>query len=877
MTFLILDGNSLINRAFYGVRPLTTKDGRFTHAVHGFLQILNKLRSDVAPDALAVAFDVHAPTFRHQQFADYKAGRHAMPPELAEQFPRIQELLPLLGIRTLSLPGYEADDILGTLAHKAAAAGHTVFVATGDRDALQLVDENVTVLLASSKMGQAVTTAVTPEIFQADYGFAPAQLIEYKGLCGDSSDNIPGVAGIGDKTARALVTKFSTLENLYAAVDIDTPELKARPKMLLTAGRDAAFLSRALGTIACDIPLPDTDAAAYTIAAPDVAGITAFLADLEMFKMLERLKLGADVPAQAVQATPTKQAIPCRVETDFAALLTRLRGDKRAYCVLTEQGLLFALPEACVLAPGDAEAYPAFLKSLLEDEKVAKYSDDAKSLHRLALALGIQARAVAGDSALAAYVLRSGRSDYSTARVAQAYGVADVPVHVPDDMNDLPSIATLQDAAVLPTLFDALEAALAESGQDALYREMELPLAGVLAAMEHEGFALDAEGLRNFGESLQGRMEAAQRAVWDAAGEEFNILSPKQLGELLFGKLGLPHGKKTKTGYSTNAEVLENLAPDYPLVRSVLEYRQLCKLHATYVDGLLRAMDHGGWQGAATGRVHSTLNQTLTRTGRLSSSEPNLQNIPVRTPLGRELRRYLRAKDGYVLVDADYSQIELRILAHMSGDAALLEAFRSGEDIHAATAARVFGLPREMVTPLMRARAKAVNFGIVYGIGAFSLAQDISVSRPEAQAYIDRFYAAYPGVQAYMTQAIADAKANGSAKTLFGRTLALPELTASNFNTRSFGERVARNMPIQGTAADIIKRAMLRVSDRLARENMAARLILQVHDELILESPLEEQTLAERILKEEMEAAATLDVALLVDVHSGRTWYDAKG
>ncbi|MDR3345438.1 MAG: DNA polymerase I [Oscillospiraceae bacterium] len=876
MTLLVIDGNSLLNRAYYGVRPLTTKDGRFTHAVHGFLQILLKLRQELndgepsqmgaACNAVAVAFDLRAPTFRHEQYAQYKAGRKPMPPELAQQFPLLKELLPLLGIRTLELEGYEADDILGTLAQSAAEHGDRVYVATGDRDALQLIGENVTVLLATAKQGQATTRRMTPKVFREEYGFAPGGLVEYKGLCGDSSDNIPGVAGIGDKTARDLVTHYGTLENLYAAVDADAPELKARQKSLLLAGRESAFMSRELGRICCTAPLPETDAAAYCIQPPQAAKAAAFLADLELFKILERLDLRADKPAESAQERDGAADItlPLRAETDLGALLARLRGDKRAYCALGEEGLYFALTDSVVLAQGLNAEYTAFLKKLLEDEKIAKYTNDAKSLVRLALALGIGARGIAGDAGLAAYVLRSGRSNYGTARLAQEYGIAAPSF---DDVDGNDSAAA---AAVLPRLFTALETELGERGQDGLYKELELPLAAVLASMEHEGFALDSEGLRNFGITIKEQLLTAEQEVWALAGEEFNILSPKQLGEVLFGKLGLPAGKKTKSGYSTNADILEKLAQEHPIVAYVLEYRKLSKLAATYCDGLLRAVRDDG-------RVHSTLNQAETRTGRLSSSEPNLQNIPVRTPLGRELRRYLRAKDGCVLVDADYSQIELRVLAHMAHDERLLQAFRDGKDIHTVTAAEVFGLPQEMVTPLLRSRAKAVNFGIVYGISAFSLAADIGVSRFEAEKYIKSFFAAYSGVSEYMAQAIARAKECGCARTLSGRTLALPELTASNFNTRSFGERVARNMPIQGTAADIIKRAMLRVSARLAKEHMAATLILQVHDELIIETPLEEQAMAERLLQEEMEGAAELSVALRADVHSGRTWFDAKG
>ncbi|MCL2023476.1 MAG: DNA polymerase I [Oscillospiraceae bacterium] len=875
MNFLILDGNSLINRAFYGVRPLTTRDGRFTHAIHGFLQILLKLKAEIGDEkdlAMAVAFDLREKTFRHEKYAQYKAGRKGMPEELAQQFPLIKELLPMLGIQTLESSGYEADDILGTLA---ANAGEDVkvFIATGDRDELQLISENVTVLLAGTKMGQAFTTHYTPEKFAENYGFSPMQLVEYKGLCGDSSDNIPGVAGIGDKTAKALVAKFGTLENLYNAVDTDTPELTARQKNLLREGRDSAFLSRELGRICLEVPLEDLSPESYITQAPQRAKVTAFLADLEMFKMLERLQM--DEAATPINTDKAPFAtMKSATENDLDALLRRLRDDKKAYMILAHGGVYFTLADKVILVQGLNADYVPFLKKLLEEEKIAKYTDDAKTLYRLALALGITARNVAGDSQLAAYVLRSGRGDYSPLKAAREYGVAEPLFEDSAEVTKLgekpKTPEEIVGTAVLPRLFDTLENELREAEQDQLYREMELPLARILADMEHLGFELDRDGIANFGTSLTAQIVQLEQEIWQAAGEEFNILSPKQLGNVLFNNLGLPTGKKTKTGFSTNADVLEKLAHDHPIVEQILEYRRLCKLNSTYCVGLLRAVRDDG-------RVHSTLNQTETRTGRLSSSEPNLQNIPVRTELGREMRRYLRAKDGFILVDADYSQIELRVLAHMAQDERLLQAFRDGADIHTVTAAQVFALPEDMITPLLRSRAKAVNFGIVYGISAFSLAADIGVSRFEAEKYIKNFFEAYSGVREYMETAIAKAKECGCARTIFGRTLALPEITASNFNTRSFGERVARNMPIQGTAADIIKKAMLRVFDRLERERMVSRLILQVHDELIVEAPLEEEETAKIILKEEMEAAAQLDVALKVDVHSGRTWFEAKG
>ena len=853
MNFLVIDGNSLLNRAFYGIKLLTTKDGRFTNGIYGFLNVLLKLEEEYAPEAVAVAFDLRAPTFRHKMYAEYKAGRKGMPEELAQQLPVLKELLDALGYTIIEKEGYEADDILGTLS---AATEDTVYLATGDRDALQLVDENSRVLLTATKMGRPQTVCYDPERIAAEYHVAPLQLIDIKALMGDASDNIPGVAGIGQKTAGDLIARFGSLDAIYA--DLDALDIKPGVREKLRTGKESAYLSRTLGTICREVPIA-RDAQDYLKRPADARRAAAMLADLEMFRMIERVGLNA-APAEAAP-TQTAEAIVPQTETDFHSLLARLRSDKAAAFTMNAAGdFFFALDGGVIHAPADAADFPQFRADFFGAKEVAKYTSDCKMLFFAAAQRDEPLHGVAGDAALAGYILNPSAGDYSLARLAQEYGIA------------LPALANeaARDAASLPALQEKLNAALAENGQTALLTEMEIPCAQVLAEMERLGFAVDKEGIRAFGTQLGHQIFDIEEEIYSLVGVRFNLNSPKQLGEALFETLGLPARKKTKTGYSTNAEVLEELAKEHPAVSRILEYRTLAKLKSTYCDGLEKVV-------TPQGRIHTTFQQTQTRTGRLSSTEPNLQNIPVRSELGREMRRFFRAKPGWLLVDADYSQIELRVLAHMAQDSAMLAAFNAEKDIHSITASQVFGMPPASVSPLMRSRAKAVNFGIVYGIGAFSLAEDIGVSRMEADQYIKSYLRHYHGVADYMERVVEEAREAGYVQTLYGRRRYLPELSASNFNLRAFGERVARNMPIQGTAADIIKLAMIRVRERLLRQNFAARLILQVHDELIVECPPEESEAVQRLLKEEMENAAQLDVKLVADVHVGETWFEAKG
>ena len=818
MRVLVIDGNSIVNRAFYGIKLLTTKDGRYTNGIYGFLNILEKVKSEVEPEAVAVAFDLKAPTFRHKMYDGYKANRKGMPAELAEQMPVLKELLADLGYKCVELEGYEADDILGTLS-AACGPDDECFIATGDRDSFQLVKDNVTVLLPSTKMGRTVVTRCTPEYIKETYGVTPRQMIDIKAIQGDSSDCIPGVKGIGEKGAQDLISRFGSLDEIYEKL----PELDIKPgvRQKLEADRDMAYLSRDLGTICLDVPI-STELSDYKIGEGDHAAASRLLASLEMFKMIDALGLrdaGTSFESPVAEGSEEKsETVKEDYFTDGANL----------YIFSTDEAVYDELTNA------------------LKDRSIKKYAADSKSVYAYGLKHGFTVSGVVFDTALAAYILNPSANDYSAERLLVEYSAGSFKV-----------------------LCDKLVAQIDNNNQADLLA-LEISLAEVLASMEHVGFLVDREGLLEFGEVISARVDEMTRKIYDECGFEFNLNSPKQLGEALFEKMGIPAKKKTKSGYSTAAEVLEELADDYPVVADILEYRMVAKLKSTYCDGLVACI-------AEDGRIHSTLNQTETRTGRISSTEPNLQNIPVRKPLGSELRKFFIARPGYKLIDADYSQIELRVLAHMADDANMIAAFESGEDIHRVTASQVFKVPLDEVTPIMRSRAKAVNFGIVYGIGAFSLAKDIGVSRVEAQQYIDGYLSNFSGVDKYMKEVIEKAKEDGFVKTLYERRRYLPELTSSNHNLRAFGERVARNMPIQGTAADIIKLAMVKVYNRLLAEGLDAKLIMQVHDELLVEA---REDIAEEvctIVKEEMENACSLKVKLLADAHIGNTWYEAKG
>lgn len=840
MKLLAIDGNSIINRAFYAIRPLSTKDGLFTNGIFGFMNILLRLQHDVQPDGIAVAFDLKAPTFRHQIYSQYKAGRKPMPDELAQQLPLLKELLRDYGCHVLEQPGYEADDLLGTLSE---ICKRDCVISTGDRDALQLVTDQVRVLLAATKAGQPVITAFDPAAVQEKYGVSPAELIEVKALQGDSSDNIPGVPGIGEKTACALIAAYHSIDYIYS--HLDELEITKSVRAKLEAGKDSAYLSRTLGTICKTAPI-DPDPAAYAAVPMDRAALARLLTRLEMFKMIDRLGLqdaAAGAQTDSETSSQPEQSAQLQVIQDENADISG--------CAILYTGETLAAKQP----DGPVTLLRQNAAAALQKGR-ALCTHDCKALYH-----SLQpdtAPDMAFDTMLAGYLLSPDQSDYSIGRLCAQYGVR------PPAQEDAAGAVRSLEA-----LHRQMARQLADNGQTDLLTDIELPLAYTLYTMERAGFAADAAGIAAFGDELAERIERLQAQIYEIIGYSFNLNSPKQLGQALFEKLGLPHGKKTKTGYSTSAEVLENLRYESDAVALLLEYRSLSKLKSTYCDGLLK-------QIGPDGRIHSTFKQAETRTGRISSTEPNLQNIPVRTPLGRQMRRFFTAREDWLLIDADYSQIELRVLAHIAGDENMKAAFLSGADIHTATAAQVFGLPKEMVTPELRSRAKAVNFGIVYGIGAFSLSKDIGVTVAQAKRYIEDYLTVYSGVRDYMDRVVQQAKADGYVTTAFGRRRYLPELSSSNFNTRSFGERVARNMPIQGTAADIIKLAMIRVQQRLEREGLKARLILQVHDELICEAPPQECQQVAALLKQEMEGAVQFDVPLTVDVHWGRTWYDAK-
>ena len=851
MRLLVIDGNSIANRAFYGIKLLTTKDGRYTNAIFGFLNIMNSLLRECEPDEVAVAFDLKHPTFRHEMYDGYKGTRHAMPDELAQQMPILKELLTDLGYRQVSAKGWEADDILGTLAAACEARRDDCFLATGDRDSLQLVSETTTVLLATSAMGRSKTETMDLDAIHEKYGIEPKQLIEVKSLMGDTSDNIPGVKGIGEKTAMTLVKNFGTLDSVYD--HLDSPIIKPRQRENLLACREDAYLSHTLGTIRTDAPI-DTAEGAYKVTEGNKPAAVRLMQELEIQTLITRFGLDGIVPEQDPDTLP-------EVDAAIASLPAEPSGH---YLVAARPAVLgkksvIVQPEAWY-AVQDATVYPLSeeeLVSLLDDPKVTLDVFDSAPLYARAMAAGSWGSSIVWDGKLAAYLLDASASHYLLTTLATSYHARSAF-----------SCEEYPDAGFLADLFAKMKAEITENGEDDLYNNIEFPLAQVLADMTRTGILVDREGIETFGVQLRQELDQVlTRIEMEAGTSDFNPNSPKQLGTLLFDTMGLPHGKKTKNGWSTDAETLEKLR-DIPLVEDILQYRACQKLNSTYVEGLLKVIGEDG-------RIHTRFNQTEARTGRLSSDNPNLQNIPIRTEMGSKLRAYFVAKPGCVLVDADYSQIELRILAHVTGDAHMQEAFLSGADIHRSTAAKIYNIRPEDVTPRLRSSAKAINFGIMYGKGAYSLSKDIGVSVKEAEAFLQTYLATFPNIDGYMEKTIADARQCGYVSTLFGRRRALPELNSNDHNIRASGERMARNTPIQGTAADVIKLAMVRVWRRLRDEKMESRLILTVHDELIVEAPEAEAEKAAQILREEMEGCVHYAVPLSTDVHTGKNWLEA--
>ena len=848
MKLMILDGNSIINRAFYGIRMLNAPDGTPTNAVYGFLSTFRRVFDLAQPQAVCVAFDVHAPTFRHEQYALYKAQRKPMPEELAVQMPLLKQTLDYMGVRRLELAGWEADDLLGTVARRCEAAGWTCDVVTGDKDSLQLITDSTHVFNVKTRMGQTDTIEYTPERFREEYGFDPIRMIDLKALMGDSSDNIPGVPGIGEKTAKDLLVRFGTVADIYR--DLDALDIKPGVRKKLTEGRESAQLSFDLATIRTDAPI-DFALESAVWDHDYQPELYDWFRRLNFTSLSEKWGLqpadGASAPSSALPAVDVADSDALRAleqAVTAAPYVAVLAPDGLDTLTLCDGKTCYALSWAQL-----GDDYNAFLR-LLFSARVRKAGHNIKDLMRTLLDEGLPTDGFVFDTALAAYLLDATAGSYDLPRLAQTYLGEELP--------DVQSVWALR-----PVLHEKMDA----QAMLPLYTDIELPLCPVLARMEQAGFLVDRKALYDFGESLTSSIEQLQQSIWALAGEPFNIQSPKQLGNVLFERLMLPAGKKTKTGWSTNADVLDKLRYE-PIVRHVLEYRELTKLKSTYADGLLKVI-------GADGRIHTNFQMTVTATGRLSSTEPNLQNIPVRRELGAGLRKMFVAAPGNVLVDADYSQIELRLLAHISGDEAMRAAFLSGEDVHRVTASQVFGVPLEDVTAEERRRAKAVNFGIVYGISAFSLAQDIGVGYGEAKEYMDAYFARFRGVRDYQKEAVRRAKALGYAETLFHRRRYLPELNVPAL--RAFGERVALNMPIQGTAADVIKLAMVHVDQRLRAEGMKAKLILQVHDELIVECPEAEREKAVQVLREEMEHAVAYTVPLTADAGWGRNWAEAHG
>ena len=877
---VLVDGHSILNRAFYGVPDLTNAAGLHTNAIYGFLNILFKILDEESPDYLTVAFDVKAPTFRHEMFQEYKGTRKPMPEELREQVPIMKEVLQAMGIRIIEQAGYEADDILGTLAKRAEAEGIEVSLVSGDRDLLQIATDKIKIRIPKTKGGKTEIEDYYAADVEAKYQVNPIQFIDLKALMGDTADNIPGVPKVGEKTATDLMVQFGSLDGIYEHIDEVT---KKSIKESLIQNKDLAYLSKELATIKIDSPV------VYTFEEARVGNFFnedsyVLFKKLEFKNLLNKFEKG--VSNEEISATFHLVEDLAEAEALFMKVLS-CKDQQIGLKVVKEPGrhgellgmALYLPEEGGFLVPKQGFFTEEYLKEkmTLPGAQCRIATADIKSEYAY---LQAQDTDRFFDVILAAYLLNPLKNDYTVEDIANEYLNLMLPersqafgkLSLKDAWNEKPEEFLKYccfEAYVCAQAANVLQQKLEETHMDRLMREIEMPLTLVLFSMEEEGIRVNPEALKDYGESLSGKITELEQEIYREAGCEFNINSPKQLGEILFEKMGLPGGKKTKTGYSTAAEVLEKLSGEYPVVKHILEYRGLTKLKSTYADGLAAYIEDEN-------RIHSTFNQTITATGRISSTEPNLQNIPIRMELGRQIRKVFIPKDGYCFMDADYSQIELRVLASMSGDERLIEAYRSHADIHRTTASQVFHIPFEEVTDLQRRNAKAVNFGIVYGISSFGLSEDLSISRKEAAAYIEQYFETYPQVKQFIDSLVEDAKKNGYAVTMYGRRRPVPELFSSNFMQRSFGERVAMNSPIQGTAADIIKIAMIRVFERLKKEDLKSKLILQVHDELLIETAQEEEEQVRHILEEEMVHASSLAVELEIDLHVGHNWYEAK-
>lgn len=874
---LIIDGNSIINRAFYGIKLLTTKDGMYTNGIYGFLNIMLKHLEEMEPEYIAVAFDLKAPTFRHKMYDKYKAQRKGMPPELALQMPVLKEILSAMNIKILEKEGYEADDIIGTVSSICRQNETECYILTGDKDDLQLATDTTKILLTVTRGGATATEEIDADDFEDKYGITPMQFIDVKGLMGDSSDNVPGVKGIGEKTAFEYIKKFGSIENLYQNLQDSIVKPAARTK--LADGEEMAYLSKKLCTIDTNVPLEFTLEDAR-IKEWNKERLAELYTNLEFSVFLKKLDVDSVesemeiYPAEFFENAENLKKIVDSSEGDFCY---RIFEEGNRLCAIA-----FLQNKKVYFTKGDSASLALLVKDVMEDDSICKVSRDIKSDMVLLSKYGVEMSDNYFDTGVGAYILNPTANSYDISTVAMNFLSLNIPEEkdVFGSGKNRKSVESMEFGELetfLSRTLTAMEAVKAyeekeieKAGQAKLLYQMELPLVRVLASMEQEGFLVDRERLESFNRELKESIDVLENEIYALAGEEFNINSPKQLGVILFEKLGLKSGKKTKTGYSTNADVLEKLASDNEIVRKILEYRQIAKLKSTYGDGLLGVIDE------KTGRIYSRFNQTVTVTGRISSTEPNLQNIPVRTELGREIRKMFVAKEGCTLVDADYSQIELRVLAHISGDEALKNAFENGTDVHALTASGVFGVDIEDVTPTMRSHAKTVNFGIMYGMGEFSLAGDLGISVKEARDYIQNYFDKYQGVKAYMDNVIEEAKEKGYVETMFSRRRTIAEVNSSNFMVRAAGERMVRNTPIQGSAADIIKLAMVNTYRELKKGGFRSRLILQVHDELIIEAYEDEVDEVTKILTKAMETAAELNVPLLAEANCGKSWYDAK-
>ena len=873
---VLIDGHSILNRAFYGLPALTNSEGLHTNAVYGFLNILFKILEEEKPQYLTVAFDLHAPTFRHKMYAEYKGTRKPMPEELREQVPLMKQVLEAMGVRIAEKEGYEADDILGTLARRGEREGYDVTIVSGDRDLLQLATDVILVRIPKTRMGKTVIEDYHTAEVMEKYQVTPLQIIDLKALMGDSSDNIPGIPGVGEKTAAKIIGQFGSVENAYAHLD------EIKPKKAMESLRDhydLAELSKKLAAIQTDSPLE------WEYESARIGNLYT----PEAYEIFRRLDFKNFLSRFDGQAAESLKGVRIRLLEQFQEAEEACRraaaASEAGICILGEQGRIAGLAvslgeEDTFYIPAEGFLTSEYLKTAAEGilEQVPEVG--AFDLKHLMKYVKTKRRDGIFDVKIAAYLLNPLKSAYFYDDIAKEY--LDVIVPSAEDIfggTKVPSVSAMtaeqasryagQIANVSLEARKPLMEALEKQNMQSLFLDIEMPLVYTLSDMEEAGIEVQSGELMEYGNRLQVRIEEVEQKIYDQAGETFNINSPKQLGVILFEKLQLPGGKKTKSGYSTAADVLERLAPDAPIVADILEYRQLTKLKSTYADGLMNFV-------AADGRIHSNFHQTITATGRISSTDPNLQNIPVRMELGRQIRKVFVAKEGCVFIDADYSQIELRVLAHLSGDEKLIQAYREASDIHRITASEVFHVPMDQVTPLQRRNAKAVNFGIVYGISSFGLSQDLSISRKEAADYIEKYFQTYPKIKEFLDQTVEDAREKGYAETMFGRRRPVPELQSGNYMQRSFGERVAMNSPIQGTAADIIKIAMIRVNERLKKEQRKARLLLQVHDELLIECPMEEVGDVCSLLAEEMQGAAHLAVELEVDMHTGKNWYEAK-